>query len=376
MIRRRWQILIVLSALLVLGGALAWMLGPRRGSAEAFALAQRAAQAQETVAVRGIVRTLVLTPRGPVEARAEMHRGADRVYIRYLNGPTAGMEVYRDDGTVWSHGPEGAAYHRTQIADGDWSHELMRRNWRVRLGGERRIAGRPAVLLTARGPGGRLTIVADRETGFPLVLKRSSPNGRLLSETVWETVDFSVGPPPPQEPPSDAHVIQYGRRRVTVEEAQRAVDFTLLAPTRVPRGFTLEGWFLRERRRGVAVEARYTDGLRPLLVIEQKARDAAGGGDLDRPERPRPEGPRRGADSAPTGAGHPRKRGPMQDGPMMRGRDMKMRHGPMMHLRGAGGRALRREIDGVLVTVIGPDLGDELADVLESMAPVGPTDPA
>lgn len=369
--RRWWQVLVVLSALAALGMTLVWVLGPGRGSAEALALAQRSAQALDTVSVKGTVRTLALTPRGPVEARAEIHRGEGRVHIRYLSGPAEGMEVHREGASVWSCGPEGAECHQTQIGDGGWSHELMRRNWHFRLGGERNFAGRPAMLLTARGPGGRLMVAADRETSFPLVLKRSSPDGRTLSETVWRTADFSVGPPPVAEPPAGAQVRQYGRRRVTVEEAQAAVDFTLLAPTRVPEGFTLEGWFLRERRDRMVVEARYTDGLRPLLVIEQNASTPAAPAGADRPDRPdRPDrgSVRRAPDGVPSGEGRPRE--DMHEGPMMRGRRMGMRHGPMTHLRGAGGRAIRREIDGVLVTVIGPDLGDALTDVLESMAPV------
>jgi len=369
-LRRWWQILVVLSALVALGMTLVWVLGPGRGSAEALALAQRAAQALETVTIKGTVRTLALSPRGPVEARAEVHRGEGRVHIRYLSGPAEGMEVHRDGASVWSCGPEGAERHRAQIGDAGWSHELMRRNWQFRLRGEASVAGRPAALLTARGPGGRLAVAADRETGFPLLLKRSAPDGRTLSETVWETADFSVAPPPQVEPPADTQVAERSRRRrVPVEEAQQAVDFTLLAPARLPSGFALDGWFVRERRRGVVVEARYTDGLRPLLVIEQSARAAAAEPDgPERPDRVAREGQRRGPGDGPPADGPARQPGHMHDRPMMGGRGMH--HGPMMHMRGAGGRAVRREIDGVLVTVIGPDLGEALTDVLESMEPV------
>lgn len=397
---RWWQVLVALSALVALGMVLVWVLGPGRGSAEALTLAQQSARALETVAVKGTVRTLASTPRGPVEARAEMHRGAGRVHIHYLSGPAAGMEVHRDGDSIWSSGPEGIDIRRAQIGERGWSHELMRRNWHFQLRGERTVAGRPGRLLTARGPGGRLTVVADRETSFPLVLKRSSPDGRTLSETVWETADFSVGPPPPTEPPANAQVIEHGRRRVSPDEARAAAGFALLAPTRVPSGFTLEGWFVHERRYGTLVETRYTDGLRPLLIIQQSASAAAeaaarrereSGGDregregAERRGRGGPQGRegRVGSDGqeGPDGREQgPRERlrpgeaplnGPrMPDGPRVGVRRRDADREPTMRMRGAGGRALRREIDGVLVIVIGPGLGEALTDVLDSMAPL------
>lgn len=366
--RRWWQVLVALSALAALGMALVWVLMPWRGSAEAQALAQRAAEALETVTVRGTVRTMVLTPRGPVEARAEIHRGAGRAHIRYLSGPAKGVEVYRDGATVWSRGPEGGAGRQARLGDGGWSLELMRRNWRFRLLGDCTVAGRSAQQISARGPGGRLTVAVDRETGFPLMIRRSSQRGRTLSETVWETADFSVGPPPRIEAPPDAQVAQRGRlRAVSVEEAARLADFTLLAPTRLPKGFTLQGWFVREGRRGVVVQARYTDGVRPLLVIQQRA---PGEAEVRAPGGRGWSGQRRSPVNGPAGGLRAGGRGPASDHVRVHRRGMRMRHGPMMHLRATGGRAVRGQIDGVLVTVIGPDLGEALTDVLASMAPV------
>jgi len=89
-------------------------------------------------------------------------------------------------------------------------------------------------------------------------------------------------------------------------------------------------------------ESRYTDGLRPLLVIQRRT---------------------------PVG------RGLGQRGPGGRGRgeptDRPGGRGPMMHLRGAGGDAVRRQVGDVTVVVIGPGPMGSLERVADSMQPVG-----
>ena len=164
----------------------------------------------------------------------------------------------------------------------------------------------------------------------------------------WETA--TSGGPATAGTTGDAHVIYNGQRRVAVEEA-RGGGFTAGADARSSWLYLMAG-FARAaaRRRG---GGRYTDGLRRYR--HQRRPATAGGGNVIT-RNVRGPGPRRAADSAPTGGP------PASAGPCRTGHDAWAGYedAPWANddLRGAGGRR-RREIDGVLVTVIGGS-GDAL----------------
>ncbi len=343
--RRWWMVLVALAALATIGIGVGLVVQGLRGPrGDALVLARQAAEALESVTVKGTVHTLTLTPHGAVRTRAEVHRGEGRVHIRYLSGPASDMEVYRQGDLVWARGPRGQLRRQAQLSDGGWHGELLERNWRFRTAGEDVVAERPTIVFTGTGPGGELRVSVDRATGFPLAIERTGPDGRTVSESIWESADFSVAPPPEMEAPPAAEGHEHGhRRRVSPAEARAAVDFELLEPGWLPAGFVHEAWYVHEGRRGTMVESRYTDGLRPLLVIQRRM--SAG---QEHGER----APRR------EGRGGPRQRA---GGP----------HGPMMHLRGAGGDAVRRQVGDVTVVVIGPGLVESLERVTDSMRPVG-----
>ncbi len=350
--RRWWTILAALSALALVGiiavmalRASGLITVPGEQTIVARELVERTAAALDSVAVKGTVLTRVLTPRGLVRTRAKVHRGDGRVVIRYLSGPAKGTTIYREGSAVWARGPQGRVRRQAELGEA-WSRELLRRNWSFATLGRRRVAGRPTIVFTGTGPGGSITVAADRETAFPLGIERRNTDGQILSTTVWQTADFSVAPPPKSEAPQRVSAGQGGRRsRVTPGEARAAADFPVLEPAWLPRGFELEAWYLHRSPGGTMVEARYTDGLRPLLVLERSASAS--------PER---GGARRGPGGRVMGMG----RGPMR-GPGGAGT------GAMMRLRGTGGEAVRRVIGDTAVVVMGSMRVEDLERVASSL---------
>ncbi|MGD9497724.1 MAG: hypothetical protein AB7Y46_15590 [Armatimonadota bacterium] len=347
MIRRWWTVLVAVAALAAMGLTIALIAGGlRRGEGKAVALTRQAAQALDRVPVRGTVCTVTLTPHGPIEVRAQVHRGEGRVHIRYLSGPAQGMQVYRQRERVWVTGPRGQVRRSAELTEGGWQEELLARNWRFRIAGSTVVAGRPATVVVGGGPGGGIRLATDRETGFPLAIMRSAPDGRVLTATTWEQVDFGVPAPPELEAPPRARGPGQGRRmRMSLAELRTAVDFALLEPGWLPPGFVHQDWYLHEGRRGVMAESRYTDGLRALLVLQRAAGTgaAAGQGGLE----------------------HPGGGGLGQHGR----RDHSGPPGRTMRLRGAGGDAVRRQIGGTDVTVIGPLQVTTLERIADSLEP-------
>ncbi|MFW5866490.1 MAG: sigma-E factor regulatory protein RseB domain-containing protein [Armatimonadota bacterium] len=353
---------LVVAVLLIVGLILRYTGEPGE---DATALVQQAARALDEVAVQGTVKTIVRTPDGRVETRARMHRGDGRFRMRLLSGPGEGSEVFRQGDAVWVEREGAERVRRASVGEHALRNELLERNWEFRTAGTRRIAGRRVTLVRGEGRGGSINLAIDQETGFPLHISRRDRQGKTISETTWVDADFSVQPPPKAEPPP-APRDERRRRAVSLEEAREAVSFTVLEPGWLPEGWELQGWYLLDREIGMMLQARFSDGLRSMMIIQLDAegiRDMMRGRVQQRRERMEGEGGPRSGET---------RRRPRDDrqGPPQPRREMReriQRHGSM-HMRGAGADASRRVIDGTLVVVTGP-IGDDTRErVLASMA--------
>jgi hypothetical protein len=344
--RPRWRRpLLIAAAVVVLAGlAVGVRLWAGRSDPEALRLMARAATALQEVPVRGVVNSGVRTRGGWTETEAEVHRGEGRVHLKYLSGPRAGSEVFRQGPAVWAKGPQANVRHRGSVGRVPWQDDLIQRNYRVRIASKGELLGRPVTYVHGDGPAGRLRLAVDDATGFPLVMERDGTDGRALMTTTFARADFNVEPPPELEPPPEA--ARRGpqpARALSREQLQAQLGFPLLLPAYVPRGFELQGYYLRERGDRKMAEIRYADGLRVLLVMERKAT----------------ERPREGA----------RERG-------SRTHDRPGR-GPMKSVRGVHGhQAVRRTVGETRAVVMGPLSEQELARIADSLRAVSGHSPA
>ncbi|MBD3292891.1 MAG: hypothetical protein GF393_08215, partial [Armatimonadia bacterium] len=263
-------IAIVAAVLLVAWLTIHFIVGPGEDAGE---LVRRASEALRQVAVKGTVRTFARTPEGERKVEAKMHRGDGRFVMSFLGGPAEGATVYRQQGAVWVEREGGQAVRRADVGDEGLGRELLERNWTFTSEGTRRVAGRWATLVRGTGPGGSIELAVDRKTDFPLHISRRDPRGQLISETTWTEADFSVEAPPKAKPPKRRD--RPHRKAMTLEEIRAAVDFTVHEPGWLPEGWELQGWYLREGQRGQMVQARYSDGLRPMMVIQLSAKQIA-----------------------------------------------------------------------------------------------------
>lgn len=349
-------------------------------SNDADELVRQAARALQQTSVKGTVITTVRVPEGERQLSAEMHRGEGRFVIHYLSGPAQGTKVHRQRGIVWVEGRENdeerdrRRRRQADVGEAALEADLLRRNWSFTVVGTRQVGGRSTTVVRGTGPGGSLTMALDTTTHFPLHMSRKGPDDELISETTWTEVDFDVEPPPIVDPPERRE--DRRRRHVSVEEVRASVDFSVLEPTWIPAGWKLDRWYLVERPQhpmGSMVEARYSDGLRPLTVIQRGyvPRDP----DRDSTEREGPreelrqereqrrleheERPGRGDPPGPEG----REPSPPR---VTYDRQEVSEMGPR-HMRGVGGDASRRRIDGTMVIVIGPISEQQRERILDGM---------
>ncbi|HUS79857.1 MAG TPA: sigma-E factor regulatory protein RseB domain-containing protein, partial [Armatimonadota bacterium] len=344
---RRVKLLVGVAALALLGGG-AYATWQWRGGASdprAVELMRHAMRSLHETPVQGVVVTRVRTPDGWKEARADVHRGEGRARVHYLTGPATGTTVIRQGGRVWSVGPGDEPEHLSLLAGGPGERltgEALHRNYRVRIAGTEQIAGRPATIISATGRFGSQRLAIDDQTHFPLLMERYDARGELRASTVYERADFAVQPPPRQEPPQRAQgPADEGTRFSSIQELKAKVRFTLYQPSYLPKGFQLQDARLRGDQRGQFATVRYSDGMRTILVIQT---------DSSQPPMPRsPRGPEGGRTREPRGE-HRGERG---------------EHGPrhLTHMRGAGTDAIRRDMDGTRVIVVGGIPRNELARV-------------
>jgi len=327
----RWKIVL---SILVAVGVCVWVWTPRPLDPEAFRLMARAAQALEEVPVSGMIETKVWFRGEQREARAKVQRGAGRVHIEYLSGPTAKAEVFKQGQMVWACGRGEGKQRAESFSQPGWRSELVSQNYRARILGSREVAGRTVDLVRGSGSWGNLLLGVDRDTGFPLLMERYAPDGRLVAATVYREAKFGGQPPQERKPPAilAAQPPELGPP-MTAEELQRRAGFSILLPSYLPKGFEFQGYYLRQRPRWDLAEIHYTDGLRVLLVIERQVPGQGRGG-----------GPGYG-----------------------RGRDGR---GPMMQLRGLHGDGVRRVLGDTLVIVLGSLPARQLGRIADSLQPL------
>ncbi len=360
--RTWWKILGAIAIVTAVALIAALVIGHLRGPVgDADAMVARAAGALTQTAVRGTVVTKVRTPTGEKKLRARIHRGDGRAVLEYLTGDAHGVRVHRQHGAVWVEGQPERGSRRADLRGGGLDADLLSRNWTFSTGGTRRVAGRTTTLVQGVGPGGTLTIAVDRETGFPLHMSRRGPDGAWISQTTWVEADFSVAPPPKLEPPPPRE--EHHRTPTTLAEARAAVKFAVLEPTWLPEGWRLQAWYLHDRARRTMVQARCTDGLRPLVIIQTKRLGLGVNGEEEDGIRD----PRERRGDSGTRAQHRR------DDPRMRGRGERLRvpdpRGPAQrHMRGFGGDASRRVIGETLVVVIGSVSAADRERILDGMS--------
>lgn len=353
--RAKLRVLLALFILAAGAAAASLWIHAQGAQQRAVELMLAAQEAREATTALGTV--VIRSPGldGPQGVRAQVHRGAGRAAIHYLDGPARDARVFREGGRVW-RGAGRATRPLLLEAGGEVARldaDLLARNYVARVVGSEQIAGRPAMhlALRRRDGGGGLHMWLDRETHFPLRTVVVNHAGRALSDTAYESIDYGVGPPR-LPPPEGVQEPRFSVRPTTPEQAAQEAGFQPLQPAYLPPGFELVGWHLHRFRggRGPAIGLRYTDGLAGLSVIQMKAPERRGGAARPRGAGSEPEREaqrhRRGTGAAADTPHVPRRRGAPP---------------------GTGEGKVAREYGDITVIVIGELPQDELQRVADNM---------
>ncbi|MCL6519649.1 MAG: MucB/RseB C-terminal domain-containing protein [Armatimonadetes bacterium] len=149
--------------------------------------------------------------------------------------------------------------------------ELVRRD---------KIAGRNAYVLEvkprAKRAGPTRKFWVDTEKWVKLKTEDIAPDGTVVSTSYYTRIDFTSVPPEKFrfKPPPGVRVERGPERMqiMSIEKAQRIVDFQIREPKYLPKGFKLLGATVVPFRHGKVVGLRYSDGVSSFSLFQAPRR--------------------------------------------------------------------------------------------------------
>ncbi|GAH67806.1 unnamed protein product, partial [marine sediment metagenome] len=248
---------------------------PRELSGEAGReLVRDIKKARAEVSLKGELTTVVRIGDRYVNAEATIQRGDGRLQLEFTAGKAKGVKIIEQGGSVWQIGPDGKAVRRLPRNPLDQMPPLGKKAV-VSVARGARVLGRPTDNVAIKPhpqSAARVEIWADKQTRFPLATDRYDHEGELVSSTRYTAVDFSA-PAPEQvklpKAPSGPDRLQQAEK-IDKAKAAEVLGQEPLEPKYVPEGFELQGYYVHKRRRGQAVEVRYSDGVRLLNIVQIK----------------------------------------------------------------------------------------------------------
>jgi outer membrane lipoprotein-sorting protein len=225
--------------------------------------------------------------RGPAVTSEQIvyRAGMKGMRMEYLSPPQLKGEIRADDGKTLAHYiPQKKVLHIRP------SRIASRRNWAehghrffrpdhldVQLVGRDKIAGRSAYVVEVRpradGKEPRRKFWIDTRKWIKLRTEEIAPDGTVLSMTYFTKIDFVDSIPDSKfhiEPPPGVSVEKEREHphEMSMEEARRHVDFTILEPSYVPPGFKFTGAGILPFREGKLIVLRYTDGVSTISMFQ------------------------------------------------------------------------------------------------------------
>lgn len=211
-----------------------------------------------------------------------------------------GQVIVADGAYRWNYSPRRNEVIKTRQRPFDGKphfrqrrNDLARKNFRIRMDGEGKVAGQDAHILELHPTGPGLPIRklwVDKVHFVRLKTQQVASDGTVLGSTWFEKIDFTPKFDPGVftfKPPPGVRVLEPPENdpgkvfRSQAELASKA-PFPVKIPSFLPPGYRWESGALQEREGKPVVWTRYTNGMDTLSLFQRK--DERGRG--DQPPRP------------------------------------------------------------------------------------------
>jgi len=243
-------------------------------------------QAESTVPLVGVMRTITILPAGEIVSEVLIYRKAGMSRYEYRSPELRGLVLIDKVDTLIRLDPASRTAIVETVHRSPATVELVLKNYQAVLAGQERLLGRQTDVVTLKprqgsGPSRKMWI--DRATGVVLRTEQYNSGGRLVSRSLYLSVDWKANPP------DSLFTIPDGWKQVNApvqterhwkkEELSHRLGFTIREPGYVPPGFIPDGFHLVVRPNMLpSAHIRYVDGLNSISIFEHRCPPGRGRG--------------------------------------------------------------------------------------------------
>ena len=263
-----WRIGVIALLALVLGCEVA---------ASPADIVRKAYSAEKTAVFSGKLTNTVNIAGRAQTAAVTIHRSKSKLRMEYTSGPMIGVVVIEDGKSVYTLVKSSKMVYVAIPPPATDHVKLLLSNYTPVASGKSKVAARgtDVIRLQPKTPGNpKLILWVDEKTGVILRSERYLHTGALATRSAYSSISFS---------PALSTVLytvpkQWKRvntgaasNPISANQVQKSAGFKPLKPSYVPKGYVLDGYFLRRTGSGkIAVVLKYTDGLNSITVFQRE----------------------------------------------------------------------------------------------------------
>lgn len=250
---------------------------------DAVDILKKSYAAEGKVSMTGRLKTTVYGS-SPAAAEVRISRSGRQSRIEYTTGPLKGTVIIDDGSSVIRLDSGAKTAYLSGTPDPPERLNLLLQNYQPVMVGGAKIAGRDCyeIKLSSRHPRNPFKkLWIDKKSLVALKTERYSSDAKLAMSSEYIAADFSSRPAASQfRIPSGWKSVRLAAESdSSLDAVKKAVGFTPLRPTYVPKGYSFDGYYIRSTQTGNKFAGlRYTNGLNSISVFQQAVRGRGLGG--------------------------------------------------------------------------------------------------
>jgi outer membrane lipoprotein-sorting protein len=248
-------------------------------------IVRKAYSAEKTAVFSGKLTNTVNMAERNQNATVTIYRSNSKLRMEYTSGSMNGVVVIEDGKSVYTLVKSSKMVYVAIPPPATDHVKLLLSNYIPVTSGKEKVAERVTdiIRLQPKTPGNpKLVLWVDEKTGIILRSERYLHTGTLATRSTYNSISFKpVVSTTLYAVPKQWRRVNTGAASnpISADQVQKSAGFKPLKPSYVPKGYVLDGYFLRRTGSGkIAAVLKYTDGLNSITVFERECGNGQGRG--------------------------------------------------------------------------------------------------